>query len=111
MVQNFIVFATIVVHSQMRETLRSRHGIRVDFYKICVFCDKCCIYNDKYLFIVIKIKCVNSDNISDRAISERLEAYKFLGLKTWHLLSAFFFNHLSSSLCMFQHVVVSVSSN
>ena len=98
----------------MRETLRSRHGIRVDFYKICVFCDKCYICSDKYLFIVIKVKCVNSDNISDRAISERLEVYKFLGLKTWHLLSSFFFfffNHLSSSLCMFQHAVVSVSSN
>ena len=30
-----------------------------------VFCDKFCVCNDKYVFIVVKIKCVNSDNMSD----------------------------------------------
>ena len=35
------------------------------FDKICVFCDKCCICSDKCVFIVVKIKGVNSDNISD----------------------------------------------
>ena len=40
------------------ETLRSRHGTCVDFDKICVFCDKC-------VFIVMKIKYVNSSRISD----------------------------------------------
>jgi hypothetical protein len=39
-------------------TLRSRHGTRVDFDKTCVFCSKC-------VFIVIKIKYVNSGRISD----------------------------------------------
>ena len=49
-----------------RGTLRSRHGTFVDFDKIFVFCcDKYCICIDKYVFIVIKIKCVNSDRICD----------------------------------------------
>ncbi len=34
------------------------HGIRVNFDKICIFCDK-------YIFIIIKIKYVNSDKIND----------------------------------------------
>jgi hypothetical protein len=46
-------------------TLRSRHGIHVDFDKICVFCSKCWVYIDKCVFIIIKIKCVNSGKISD----------------------------------------------
>ena len=37
------------------ETLRSCHGIGVDFDKICVFCGKCCARIDKYVFIVVKI--------------------------------------------------------
>jgi hypothetical protein len=30
-----------------------------------VFCDTCCVRIDKYVFIVVKIKCVNSGRISD----------------------------------------------
>ena len=41
------------------ETLRSHHGIFVDFDKICVF-------YDKYVFIIVKIKRVNSDRICDK---------------------------------------------
>jgi hypothetical protein len=33
--------------------------------KICVFCDKYCVRIDKYVFIVVKIKCVNSSRISE----------------------------------------------
>jgi hypothetical protein len=33
--------------------------------KIYVFCSKCYIRIDKCMFIVIKIKCVNSDRIND----------------------------------------------
>ena len=40
-------------------------GTGVDFDKICVFYSKCCVCIDKYVFIVIKIKCVNSGRISD----------------------------------------------
>jgi hypothetical protein len=47
------------------ETLSSRYGIRIDFDKFCVFCSKYCVCSDKYVFIVVKIKCVNSGNISD----------------------------------------------
>jgi hypothetical protein len=46
------------------EILKSCH-IGVDFDKICMFCGKCCILIDKCVFIVIKIKCVNSGIISD----------------------------------------------
>jgi hypothetical protein len=46
-------------------TLRSRHGIFVDFDKIYVFCSKCCVRIDKCVFIVIKIKYVNSGKICD----------------------------------------------
>ena len=48
-----------------RGTLRSCHVTSVDFDKICVFYDKCCIHIEKYVFIVVKIKCVNSSRISD----------------------------------------------
>ena len=37
----------------------------VDFDKICVFCGKCCVRIGKCMFIVVKIKYVNSDRISD----------------------------------------------
>jgi hypothetical protein len=40
-------------------------GIGVDFDKICMFCDKYCVRINKCVFIVIKIKYVNSDRISD----------------------------------------------
>ena len=33
--------------------------------KICVFCDKYCVRIDKCVFIVVKIKYVNSSRISD----------------------------------------------
>jgi hypothetical protein len=39
--------------------------IDVDFDKICMFYDKICISNDKYVFIIVKIKYMNFDNISD----------------------------------------------
>ena len=48
-----------------RATLRFRHRTRIDFDKICVFCGKCCVGIDKCVFIVLKIKCVNSSRISD----------------------------------------------
>ena len=48
-----------------KETLRSCLGTGVDFDKICVFCDKCCVRIDKCVFIVVKIKCVNSSGISN----------------------------------------------
>jgi hypothetical protein len=47
------------------ETLRSCHGTSVDFDKIYMFCGKCCVYIDKCVFIVVKIKCVNLSRISD----------------------------------------------
>ena len=37
----------------------------VDFNKICVFCGKYCVHSDKYVFIVVKIECVNSGKISN----------------------------------------------
>ena len=37
----------------------------MDFDKICVFCGKCCVCIDNCVFIVVKIKCVNSGRISD----------------------------------------------
>jgi hypothetical protein len=37
----------------------------VDFDKICVFCGKCCVCINKYMFIVVKIKCVNSGKLCD----------------------------------------------
>ena len=40
-------------------------GISVDFDKIYVFCSKYCVCIDKCVFIIIKIKCVSSDRISD----------------------------------------------
>ncbi len=40
-------------------------GTNVDFDKICVFCGKCCVRINTCLFIVVKIKCVNSSRISD----------------------------------------------
>ena len=46
-------------------TLRSHHGTGVDFDKIYVFCGKCYVCIDVYVFIVVKIKCVNSDRIND----------------------------------------------
>ena len=48
-----------------RGILRSRYGISVDFDKICVFCDKYCVSINKCVFIVVKIKCVNSGKIYD----------------------------------------------
>jgi hypothetical protein len=42
-----------------------RHGTGVDFDNIYVFCDKCCIHIDKYVFIILKIKCVYYGRISD----------------------------------------------
>ena len=49
----------------IERTLRSCHGIYVDFDKICVFYGKCCVYIDKCVFIIVKIKYVNSCRISD----------------------------------------------
>ena len=46
-------------------TLRSRYRIGVNFDKIYVFCDKCCVYIDTCVFIIVKIKCVNSGRICD----------------------------------------------
>jgi hypothetical protein len=40
-------------------------GTGVDFDKIYVFCGKCCVHIDKCVFIVVKIKCMNSGRISD----------------------------------------------
>ena len=38
---------------------------RVDFDKMFMFCCRFCVSMCKCVFIVVKIKCVNSDNISD----------------------------------------------
>jgi hypothetical protein len=46
--------------------LTSRRGTFVDFDKIFVFCDKCCVCISKCVFILVKIKCVNSDRICDK---------------------------------------------
>ena len=46
-------------------TLKSRHGTSVDFNKICMFCDKYFVRINKYVFIVIKIKFMNSSKIND----------------------------------------------
>ncbi len=43
----------------------SCHGIRVDFNKICAFCGKWSVRSDKCVSIIVKIKCVNADNIND----------------------------------------------
>ena len=48
-----------------RVTLRSRYGIGIDFDRIYMFCDKFCVRNDKFVSIIIKIKCINSGNIND----------------------------------------------
>ena len=40
-------------------------GTDVDFDKLCVFCGKCCVRIDKFVFIIVKIKCMNSGRISD----------------------------------------------
>ena len=45
------------------ETLRFGYGISVNFDKICMFCDKYCVRIDKCVFIIVKIKCMNSDKI------------------------------------------------
>ena len=37
-----------------------------NFDKICVFCDKYCGHINKYVFIIIKIKYVNSGRIYDK---------------------------------------------
>ncbi len=46
-------------------TLRSCHGTFVDFDKIYVFCDKCCVCFDEYVLIILKIKYVNIGRICD----------------------------------------------
>ena len=51
--------------SSLWVTFRSCYEIGVDFDKICVFCSKCCVCSDKYVSIVIKIKCANFGNTSD----------------------------------------------
>ena len=48
-----------------RETLRSRHGTSVDFDIISVFYGKHCVRIDECVFIIIKIKYVNSGRIRD----------------------------------------------
>jgi hypothetical protein len=53
------------VDNTIWKTLRSHCRISVDFDKIYVYCDKYCVYSDKCIFIIIKIKYVNSDNIND----------------------------------------------
>ena len=35
------------------------------FDRMFVFCDKFCVRSDEYVSIIVKIKCVNSGNISD----------------------------------------------
>jgi hypothetical protein len=52
-------------HHLIWGTLRSRSRTGVDFDKSCMFCGKCCVCIDKCVFIVGKIKCVNSDRINN----------------------------------------------
>ena len=58
---------TILIYTtlEMWGTLRFHHKIGVDFDKICVFCNKCYVHINKCVFIVVKIKCMNSGRISD----------------------------------------------
>ena len=55
----------LYLSSKKRGTLRFHHETGVDFDKICMFCDICCVCIDKYMFIVVKIKYVNFSRISD----------------------------------------------
>jgi hypothetical protein len=48
-----------------REHLGHITGLVLILIKLVCFCGKCCVYIDKCMFIVIKIKCVNSNKISD----------------------------------------------
>ncbi len=55
----------LYIGDNVRGTLNSHHETCVDFDKIYVFCAKCCVRIDKCMFIIVKIKCVNSGRISD----------------------------------------------
>ena len=59
--KNYLLYMTGIY----RVTLRSRYGIGIDFDRIYMFCDKFCVRNDKFVSIIIKIKCINSGNIND----------------------------------------------
>ena len=77
---------TSYIHKIKRETLRSCHGTGVDFDKICVFCSKCCVRIDKYVFIVVKIKCVDSGRISDICDKINFTIKLHIYYKTTHIL-------------------------
>jgi hypothetical protein len=53
------------MYPKMGKYLGPATGTGVNFDKICVFCGRCCVYIDICVFIVVKIKCMNSDRISD----------------------------------------------
>ncbi len=44
---HWLVMTEWVIGSPKWGTLRSHHGIGVDFDKVCVFCGKCCVRIDK----------------------------------------------------------------
>ena len=55
------------------------------FDKMFVFCGKFCVYSDKRVSIVVKIKCVNFDNISD--ICDKLNLTTYILQQLTNILS------------------------
>ena len=63
-----------------RGTFRS-HGTFVDLDKIFVFCNKYCVCIDKYVLIVVKIKCVNFGRICDK-VNFTIKLHTFYNILT-----------------------------
>ena len=63
---NYLINFPIIPNPSLGRTLGSRHGTFIDFDKICVICGKCCVRIKKCVFIIVKIKCVNSGRICDK---------------------------------------------
>jgi hypothetical protein len=55
--------STLLLSTHSWVTIRSRTSVSFD--KMGVFCDKFCVSNGKYVFIIVKIKFMNFDNMSD----------------------------------------------
>ena len=66
-----------------------------------VFCDKFCVRSDEYVSVIVKIKCVNSGNISD--ICNKLSL-----LQTTHTLQQY--GYLVTEFSDEPHFVTQVSS-
>jgi hypothetical protein len=46
-------------------TLRFCYVINVGFDQMCLFCGTFCVSSDKCMSIIVKIKCMNFDNMSN----------------------------------------------